>query len=139
VEVGRLDTAGLDRCNVIDEDRKCMIIDIEKIDIEFRQHKGIVQTPMGDYEVTHPQVYVLAINRDNDAILHVGYLGTHDGAPFNSTLQLAALPQGLQDEIVAKVKEKAGRDMKVCITPAETLVEDADDDDYDNTDDEDTE
>ncbi len=99
-----------------------------QIDIEFRPHKGIVQTPMGDYEVIHPQVMVLAINRENETIMHVGYLGTHDGAPFNSTLQLAALPQGMQDEIVAKVKEKAGReDMRICITPAETL-RDVDDD-----------
>lgn len=96
------------------------------IDIEFRPHKGIVQTPMGDYEVTHPQWIVMALNRENESVMHVGYLGTHEGAPFNATLQLAALPKQLQDEIVDRVREKAGAELSVYIPPAATLAEDED-------------
>lgn len=87
------------------------------IDIELRPHVGIVSTPLGDTEVTHPQWMVMALNRENESIVHVGYLGTHDGAPFNGTLQLGAMPASLQEQIVAAVEKKVGRSLRTMVPP----------------------
>ena len=87
------------------------------LDIELREHKGIVTTAFGEFEVTHPQWMVMALNRENEQIMHVGYLGTHDGAPFNGTLQLGAMPVSLQEEIIAAVEKKVGRALRSVVPP----------------------
>lgn len=99
------------------------------LEIELRDHVGVVSTTLGDFTVTHPQWLVMALNRDNEQIMHVGYLGTHDGAPFNGTLQLGAMPVALQEEIIAAVEKKVGRSLRSMVPPDYSTQEDVDGDD----------
>lgn len=99
------------------------------LDIELRDHVGVVSTTLGDFTVKHPQWMVLAVNRDNEQITHIGYLGTHDGAPFNGTLQLGAMPVALQEEIIAAVEKKVGRPLRSVVPPDYSTQEDAIDED----------
>lgn len=91
------------------------------LEIELRQHRGIVQTHLGDYEVDLPQYMVLAHNREAGTTMHVGYLGHQPNAPFNGSLLLGELPAALQDEIVAEVSKQAGRNVKAFIPPPEVV------------------
>ena len=92
-----------------------------KLEIELRQHRGIVQTHLGDYEVDLPQYMVLAHNRDEGTTMHVGYLGHDPAAVFNGSLLLGELPEALQKEIVAGVSAAAGRDVTARIPPPEVV------------------
>lgn len=88
-----------------------------KLDVDIREHKGVIQTLVGDYEVVHPHWRVFVSNLDGDGSkpVFVGYLGKNAGDFFNGSLELGEMPVELQDEIVKAIEDKSGRKIRARI------------------------
>lgn len=90
-----------------------------KYEIDLRPHTGIKVVNGKHIQLTHNQWLVFVITPAMPSGMHIGYLGTHEGAPFNALPGFADQSPQCQAEIIAAIENRVGRTLKSFIPPTD--------------------